>query len=1080
MYAEIAVDVSVRGTFTYSIPPALRHKLMPGHLVEVPFATAVQPGIVVALLDSTDIEYTKPIRELLDPDPVVTLDQLDLARWMSSYYLAPLSACLWLMLPPGIVGSRDVRITLLDEDAVSPDHHEQAVIDLLKKKGTRRGIMQATGAHLTRELPGVHWRPAVDSLVKEGWVECSPILTAPRVKPKIVSVAELAAPYEELEDVDFGPRLKPHTVERFHRILRVLSRESQPLNVSVIYAQTGATLQDLRKLEDYGLVNLGEQEVIRDSLADRDFVPTLAPRLTAEQQAAWAMIGGYITPPAPRFQGEQQDSTSAVINRDSANASLTSDEPQDSGAADAFAAGLSPFSRNRRLGVDNPAANASLTSDEPQDSGAADAFAAGLSPFSRNRGKGAGGLGVDSDSSTDSRQWAVPTHLWDKLKPLAHEKRLNPTPAEDRLWQELRHRRLLGHKFRRQHSIDRFIVDFYCGDAQLIIEVDGEIHQYSQEEDALRQQVLESLGFTVLRFTNEQVLTSTKSVTQQIERFLSGNRASFPLPEVGVGVGFTPGLFLLHGVTGSGKTEIYLRAIEETLRQGRQAILLVPEIALTAQTIRRVMARFAGHTAILHGSLTPGERYDTWRRARAGKIDIIVGARSALFAPLPDVGLVILDEEHDHSYKQSPPFNPPHYHAREIAERLMRDNDGVLILGSATPDVETFYRAQRGELRYLHLPNRIMGHRVRIEEQAERVHVTPLYRPSSAADALTIDLPAVHVVDMRAELKAGNTGMFSRELHAALERTLERREQAILFLNRRGHNTYVFCRDCGYIAICPRCDTPLTFHSPNEKLRCHHCGYETPQPHICPVCRSQRIKYFGAGTQQVELELRKVFPQARTLRWDADTASDYRAHEEILQRFIDRQADILVGTQMIAKGLDLPLVTLVGVVSADMGIALPDFRAGERTFQLLTQVAGRAGRGLLGGQVVLQTYQPGHYAIAAASKHDYATFYERELAYRRELNYPPFRRLVRIVFRFPKDIKAQSEAERAAAWLRDQLRKLKMTGTEMIGPAPCFFHRVDNHFRWQIILRGPSPADALKAMDIARGWYVDIDPVDVL
>jgi primosomal protein N' (replication factor Y) (superfamily II helicase) len=338
----------------------------------------------------------------------------------------------------------------------------------------------------------------------------------------------------------------------------------------------------------------------------------------------------------------------------------------------------------------------------------------------------------------------------------------------------------------------------------------------------------------------------------------------------------------------------------------------------------------------------------------------------------------------------------------------------------------------------------------------------------------------VHVVDMRAELKSGNTGMFSRELHAALELTLSRREQAILFLNRRGHNTYVFCRDCGYIAICPRCDAPMTYHSPNEKLRCHRCGYETAQPQTCPVCRSNRIKYFGAGTQQVEMELRKTFPQARALRWDADTASDHQAHDLILQRFINREADVLVGTQMIAKGLDLPLVTLVGVVSADMGIALPDFRAGERTFQLLTQVAGRAGRGLLGGQVVLQTYQPGHYAIAAASKHDYAGFYEREIAYRRELGYPPFRRLARIVFRFPKDIKAQSEAERASAWLREQLRKLKMTGTEMIGPAPCFFHRVDNHYRWQIILRGPSPADALKAMDIARGWYVDIDPVDVL
>jgi primosomal protein N' (replication factor Y) len=273
---------------------------------------------------------------------------------------------------------------------------------------------------------------------------------------------------------------------------------------------------------------------------------------------------------------------------------------------------------------------------------------------------------------------------------------------------------------------------------------------------------------------------------------------------------------------------------------------------------------------------------------------------------------------------------------------------------------------------------------------------------------------------------------------------------------------------------------PLTYHQQGEALRCHHCGFQQPQPVVCPNCQSKRIKYFGAGTQQVEQALIEQFPQVRVLRWDADTTAAPGVHEAYLQRFIERKADVIVGTQMITKGLDLPLVTLVGVVSADMGLALPDFRAGERTFQLLMQVAGRAGRGLLGGQVVLQTYQPDHYVIQAAAKHDYDGFYDQEIAYRRELGYPPFRKLARMVFRYGSDIQAQGEAERAAVILRARLDKLRMTGTEIIGPAPCFFHRVNNVYRWHLLLRGPDPVIALRGMDIARGWYVDVEPVDVL
>jgi primosomal protein N' (replication factor Y) len=540
-------------------------------------------------------------------------------------------------------------------------------------------------------------------------------------------------------------------------------------------------------------------------------------------------------------------------------------------------------------------------------------------------------------------------------------------------------------------------------------------------------------------------------------------------------------VYLLHGVTGSGKTEIYLRAIDLALRQGKSALFLVPEIALTPQTVRRVAARFPGKVAVIHSGLSEGERYDTWRRCRDGLVQVIVGARSALFAPLPNIGVIILDESHDSSYKQSPPIPPPYYHARQVAEAMIRQHGAVLIMGTATPDIETAYRAERGEIRRLELAQRIMGHRVRVGELSERAGVLPRYQhEDEAQDAMHIDLPPVRVVDMRDELRAGNTSIFSTALQSALSDVLNRREQAILFLNRRGQATYVFCRDCGHVALCPRCDSPLTYHRAGDMLRCHRCNHSEPEPTLCPACRSRRIKFFGAGTQHVEMALAELFPRVRIARWDADTADSPEAHEAILQRFIDRKTDVMIGTQMVTKGLDLPLVTLVGVISADTAINLPDFRAGERTFQLLTQVAGRAGRGLLGGQVLLQTYNPQHYAIQAASRHDFHGFYQQEIAYRKRLGYPPFRRMIRILFRFPTELQAMSEAERAANMIRHRMKMLNMSGTELIGPAPCFFGRENKFFRWHVLLRGPDPVTALEGLNLPKGWFVDVDPVDIL
>jgi primosomal protein N' (replication factor Y) (superfamily II helicase) len=538
-------------------------------------------------------------------------------------------------------------------------------------------------------------------------------------------------------------------------------------------------------------------------------------------------------------------------------------------------------------------------------------------------------------------------------------------------------------------------------------------------------------------------------------------------------------LFLLQGVTGSGKTEIYLRAIELALAQGRQALFLVPEIALTPQTVRRVASRFPGQVALVHGSLSTRERYDTWMRARAGEIGVIVGTRSAIFTPLPDIGVIILDEEHDASYHQAPPFESPYYHARAVAERLAAETGGVLILGSATPAIETRYRAEHGELTLLTLPERIMGHRRRILGDTGDPDLLPAFQPL-AGETVTMSLPDVELVDMRDELKAGNTSMFSATLRTALADVLNRGEQAMLLLNRRGQSTYVFCRDCGLVLSCARCSTPLTYHRAGDALRCHHCGWQQPPAATCPACGSDRIRYFGAGTQQVEEALAGAFPRARVLRWDADTTTRPSDHEAILAAFIDRQADVLIGTQMIAKGLDLPWVTLVGVVSADHGLALPDFRASERTFQLLTQVAGRAGRSLMGGHVVLQTYQPEHYAIQAAAAHDYAAFYAREIAYREEMGYPPYRRLVRMLFQHAQPAQAREDCEQSARVLRRLIEEREHRDTHLIGPAPCFYERLDGRYRWQIVLRGPDPAALLDDFPRKPGWFIETDPLDLL
>jgi len=511
----------------------------------------------------------------------------------------------------------------------------------------------------------------------------------------------------------------------------------------------------------------------------------------------------------------------------------------------------------------------------------------------------------------------------------------------------------------------------------------------------------------------------------------------------------SPSIFLLHGVTGSGKTEVYLQALAETVRLGKRGIVLVPEIALTPQTIERFASRFPHRVAVLHSKLSLGERFDEWQRIRNGEFDVVIGSRSAIFAPQPDLGLIVIDEEHEWTYKQD---TSPHYHARAVAIKLAELNGAVVILGSATPDVATFYHAQRGDYQLLQLPERIT--------------------PSEGSP-----LPQVKVIDLRQELKAGNKSLFSRSLAQATAKAVTNEEQVILFLNRRGGATFVQCRNCGFVLRCKRCEVALTHHFTEDILVCHQCNYQTSVPQICPRCLSQRIKFLGIGTQKLEQEASHTFSQARLLRWDSDVTKQKYAHQEILAKFRAHEADILIGTQMVAKGLDLPLVTLVGVISADTGLNLPDFRAGERTFQLLSQVAGRAGRGILEGQVIIQTYSPEHYAIQAAAKHDYTLLYDKEIAYRRQLRNPPFTRLASLVYSHTNDTLCRKEAERMKHLLIEKRDSKGIADLSLIGPAPAFIHRLRGRYRWQLILRGSELSTFLSPIPIPQGWTIDIDPM---
>jgi len=510
--------------------------------------------------------------------------------------------------------------------------------------------------------------------------------------------------------------------------------------------------------------------------------------------------------------------------------------------------------------------------------------------------------------------------------------------------------------------------------------------------------------------------------------------------------------YLIHGVTGSGKTEVYMQLIEHVVNEGKKAIMLVPEISLTPQTIERFKGRF-GRVAVMHSRLSAGERHDELMRIKDGDVDVVIGARSAVFAPFENLGIIVIDEEHENSYKSD---KTPKYHTREVAYKRCEIENALLVLGSATPSVETYYEASIGRYSICRMKKRVGNKK----------------------------LPYIYLADMRKEMEDGNKTIFSKVLHQGIRDALDKKNQIILFLNRRGFSTFVSCRKCGLVMKCPKCDVSLTYHMDKNMLNCHYCGYAAKVPDICPSCKSNYIKYFGVGTQKVESEVKKYFPDAKVLRMDFDTTSAKGSHERIYNAFKNNEADILIGTQMISKGLDFKGVTLVGIIAADLTLNIPDYKSSERTFQLITQVSGRAGRGSIDGLVIVQTYSPMHYSIQAAMHNDYVNFYNKEILIRKSFIYPPFSSLMDILVSSQID----KEAKDVISQITDKLKCI--IGSEkditILGPSRAPISKINTYYRWQTIIKGTvgdtlkkqvkELANTVSAKNISTKISIDINP----
>ena len=988
--AEVAVEAPVRrlttrlqasdeplqagpATFHYAVPASLLPRLRPGQWVWVPFGPRHVSGIILSLGSQAPPGIVlREIAALIEERPVLSQAQLELGRWLSEYYLAPLYDCLRLFLPPGAAPPTETVYRLAGATARVSQAAEPVVQVLAAAGPLTRAEIDAALLQRARATPGRHRRDelsvsgsTLDRLVRRGIVERLSRLARPSASPRLEHTVRLALPPDAA-----WQRLAQESASNPRGRVLCLLAEAQTagdplLPVEDLRERAHVSAALLRQLAEEGLLTIVPGSVV---LAATRQACTPEPALSPGAAALLEDLrkAGPTDQAALIQAGHGEEAIATLLQQGLAERHC---QPEYACLAiPAVQAWQAVVAASRLPGL-----------------------AAALSYLAEHPGA-----------------------LW--LSEL-----LAQPGVSKRVVDRLASAGVIALEQRRYYR-DPFLARggaATTGSSAAAPQPEVALAEEQQEPTADQAAVLEPILAAIREGRHEA--------------------------------------FLLHGVTGSGKTEVYLQAISQVLALGKQAIALVPEIALTPQALRRFGARFPGRIAIQHSQLSPGERYDQWSLIRDGTASVVIGSRSALFAPVPNLGLIILDEEHDASYKQQ---ESPHYHARDAALQLARLCGAVVVLGSATPDVTTYRAAERGTLRLLRLPARYGGN-----------------GPAP--------LPPVQIVDMRQELREGHTGLLSRLLLYELGHVLERGEQAILFLNRRGSATFVICRDCGYVARCPRCDLPLTYHSPageeeTSTLVCHHCGYRTSPPKRCPNCASARIRYFGAGTERLEAYVHQVYPQARTLRWDRDTTRQRGGHDAILERFLAHEADVLIGTQMIAKGLDLPLVTIVGVVAADTALFLPDYRAGERAFQLLTQVAGRAGRSERGGRAIIQTYRPDHYAINAAAGHDYLRFYQQEIEHRRRLGYPPFGELARLLYVHTSAERCQAEAERLGKRLRLSLRQQGWPNLDVLGPMPCFYSRLRGRYRWHMILRGQGVRDFLRGQPLPLGWRVDVDPLDLL
>ncbi|MFA5688346.1 MAG: primosomal protein N' [Kiritimatiellales bacterium] len=990
--AKVAVDLSLDREFDYLIPAALQPAVEIGSRVEVPFGSRNVTGFVVGFAEKSDLKELKPIEKVLGETSLITPVVMDLARWMSTYYLAPFETCVRSVLPAVVRRKsegekKQLTVSLIGKvDATSPsrsthvqtNYFDSSVPVSYLSGGNlphwrQDGTMYFVTFRLADSVPQeklVQWRRERDE-----WLEENP---EPKTTERTRDVASAFSADEWHEE--------------YHR------RFSAPFEKWLNSGTGSCIFSDAKNrqiLEETMQAFDGERYRIDSYVIMPNHVHVLvAPRgdntlssiIQQWKSVSSHMIGKVDAAPPPRNVCERGGGAASTL------CSAQQRNLWQKESFDHIVRSPESLSKFREYILNNPKNLPAGT----------------FSVFCANAERG-GGAASTFSANENLKLTAKQQSVVDVLK---NSGALLLTELTERAGVSAATVKALEKKGMVLISSEAVYRDPHAG-----------IHLLKTEPFDLMPQQAAALN----------------QITAAMDE-----------PE--------PPVILLHGVTGSGKTEVYLQAIARALEQGKGAIVLVPEIALTPQTVDRFRARFADapeKIAVLHSSLSDGERYDEWHRIRAGEAKIVVGARSALFAPVENPGLIVVDEEHEPTYKQD---EAPRYSARDTAVMRGRMEKCAVVLGSATPALESYANAKSGKYRYVDMPQRVDDRQ----------------------------MPLMQIVDMRIEAqREGKPHLFSRELVEAIRTRLNRAEQTMIFMNRRGFSSSLTCPDCGYTAECSQCSVGLTFHKARGRLVCHFCGDEIPVPEKCPACASLQFKYSGAGTEKIEEVVTALFPKARIQRMDSDTMRRKNAYRDVLGKFRTGKIDILVGTQMIAKGLDFPNVTLVGVVNPDHALHMADFRAGERVFQLLTQVAGRAGRGETAGEVIVQTYTPHHPAIQAAQRMDFAGFCDQEFSFRQELGYPPYTRLVCITFRGKDNLQTGGMAEKFFAGVEQCAG-----ATVILSPAmPAPIARIRGEYRWQILLRAAHTKTLSTAIRAAFGMMklpktvkvtVDVDAVSLL